>query len=185
VSLASVIAVVVLLLVVARWAVQLWLEQLNRRHVLAHAGAVPEAFEGVMDDATYAKSMQYTLAKGQLDQIEGAWGSMVLLTVLFSGVLPWGFHAFTQRLGSSAWAMAGFLLATGFVLSLPGLPLDWYDQFRLEARFGFNTTTQSLWWMDRLKGLLLGVALGYPLLVLVLKLFERTGYWWWIAQRDA
>ena len=65
-------------------------------------------------------------------------------------------------------------------LSLPGLPLDWYDQFRLEERFGFNTTTQKLWWMDRLKGLLLGIVLGYPLLVLVLKLVEWMGPWWWL-----
>jgi STE24 endopeptidase len=104
----------------------------------------------------------------------------VLLIVLFSMVLPWGFHAFTQWLGASAWALAGFLFVTGIALSLPGLPLDWYDQFRLEERFGFNTTTQRLWWLDRLKGLLLGIVLGYPLLVLVLKLVEWTGAWWWL-----
>src|ERR1019366_3569294 len=157
----SIVAVVVLLLVLARWAVQAWLEQLNRRHVLAHAGAVPEAFKGVMDEVTYAKSVQYTLAKGRLDQIEGTWGSVVLLAVLFSGVLPWTFREFTQRLGCSAWAMAAFLLATAVALSLPGLPLEWYDQFRLEERFGFNTTTQRLWCVDRLKGVLLSIALGY------------------------
>ena len=179
-SLASIVAVVVLLLVIARWGVQLWLEQLNQRHVLAHAGAVPEAFKGVMDEATYAKSVRYTLAKGRLDQIAGTWGSVVLVAVLFSGLLPWGFHGFDQRLGSSAWAMAAFLLVTSVALSLPSLPLDWYDQFRLEERFGFNTTTQKLWWMDRLKGLLLGIVLGYPLLALMLKLVEWMGPWWWL-----
>jgi len=177
---ASAVATVVLLLILARWVAQLWLEGLNRRYVVAHAGALPEAFKGVMDEATYAKSVQYTLAKGRLDQVEGTWDSVVLLAVLFSAVLPWGYHAFTQWLGSSAWAMAAFLFATGVALSLPGLPLDWYDQFRLEERFSFNTTTQKLWWMDRLKGLLLGIALGYPLLVLVLKLVEWTGLWWWL-----
>jgi len=179
-SLASIVAVVVLLLVIARWGVQLWLEQLNQSHVLAHAGAVPEAFKGVMDEATYAKSVRYTLAKGRLDQIAGTWGSVVLVAVLFSGLLPWGFHGFDQRLGSSAWAMAAFLLVTSVALSLPSLPLDWYDQFRLEERFGFNTTTQKLWWMDRLKGLLLGIVLGYPLLALILKLVEWMGPWWWL-----
>ena len=179
-SLASIVAVAVLLLVIARWGVQLWLEQLNRRHVLAHAGAVPEAFKGVMDEATYAKSVRYTLAKGRLDQIAGTWGSVVLVAVWFSGLLPWGFHGFDQRLGSSAWAMAAFLLVTSVALSLPSLPLDWYDQFRLEERFGFNTTTQKLWWMDRLKGLLLGIVLGYPLLALMLKLVEWMGPWWWL-----
>jgi STE24 endopeptidase len=179
-SLTNVVAAAVLLLVLARWTVQAWLEQLNRRHVLAHAGAVPEAFEGVMDEATYAKSVRYTLAKGRLDQIAGTWSSVVLLAVLFSGLLPWGFQAFTHGLGSSAWALAAFLLVTGVALSLPSLPLDWYDQFRLEERFGFNTTTQRLWWMDRLKGLLLGIALGYPLLALILKLVEWMGPWWWL-----
>jgi STE24 endopeptidase len=170
----------VLVLVVARWVARLWLEQLNRRHVVAHAGAVPEAFKGVMDEATYAKSVHYTLARGRLEQIEGTWDSMVLVAVLFSGVLPWGFHEFTQRLGSSAWALAAFLLVTAVALSLPGLPLEWYDQFQLEDRFGFNTTTQRIWWMDRLKGLLLSIALGYPLLALILKLVEWMGLWWWL-----
>ena len=179
-SLASIVAVAVLLLVLARWGARVWLEQLNQRHVLAHAGAVPEAFKGVMDEATYAKSVRYTLAKGRLDQIAGTWGSVVLVAVLFSGLLPWGFHGFDQRLGSSAWAMAAFLLVTSVALSLPSLPLDWYDQFRLEERFGFNTTTQKLWWMDRLKGLLLGIVLGYPLLALMLKLVEWMGPWWWL-----
>jgi STE24 endopeptidase len=170
----------VLLLVAAKWAAQVWLERLNSRHVRAHAGAVPEAFKGVVDDATYAKSVEYTLAKGRLEQIELTYNSAVLLVVLFSTVLPWGFHGFTQRLGGSAWAMAAFLFVTGVALSLPGLPLEWYAQFRLEERFGFNTTTQKTWWLDRLKGLLLAVALGYPLLVLVLKLVEWTGPWWWL-----
>jgi STE24 endopeptidase len=168
------------LLVLAKWAAQLWLERLNTRHVLAHAGAVPEAFKGVVDEATYAKSVQYTLAKGRLDQIQMTYSSAVLLVVLFSGVLPWGFRGCTQGVGGSAWAMAAFLFGTGVVLSLPGLPLEWYDQFRLEERFGFNTTTPRLWWMDRLKGLLLATVLGYPLLVLVLKLVEWTGAWWWL-----
>ncbi len=171
---------IVLLLLMARWAAQLWLGRLNRRHVLAHAGAVPEAFKGAIDEATYARSVRYTLARGQLDQIEGTWDLAVLLAVLFSGVLPWGFQACTRALGSSAWALAAFVLVTAIALSVPGLPLAWYDQFRLEERFGFNTTTQKLWWTDRLKGLLLGIGLGYPLLVLILKLVEWMGSGWWL-----
>jgi STE24 endopeptidase len=172
-------ACVVLLLVAAKWAAQLWLERLNRRHVLAHSGALPPAFKRVVDDATYAKSIQYTLARGALDQVSVTSNSAVLLLVLFSGVLPWGFSAFTQALGGSVWVLAAFLFATGIALSLTGLPLDWYEQFRLEDRFGFNTTTPKLWWMDRLKGLLLSLLLGYPLLVLVLKLVDWTGARWW------
>ncbi len=176
----TVFAAFVWLLIVARWAAQLWLQRLNRRHVLAHAGAVPETFRHVMDEAAYARSVQYTLAKGRLEQVEATWDAAVLLAVLFSAVLPWGFQRCAAWLGCSAWAMGAFLLATGVALSLLGLPLEWYHQFRLEQRFGFNTTTPRLWWVDRLKGWLLAVGLGYPLLVLVLKLVEWTGAWWWL-----
>jgi STE24 endopeptidase len=61
-----------------------------------------------------------------------------------------------------------------------GLPFSWYAQFKLEERFGFNTTTMKTWILDRIKGFLLAVLLGYPLLVLVLKLIDWTGANWWL-----
>ena len=133
-----------------------------------------------MDDATYAKSVAYTLANGRLGQVENSYGALVLLFVLVSGVLPWAFGVAQSSLGPSAWASAAFLFAVGVALSLLRLPLDWFDQFRLEARFGFNTTTQKTWWLDRLKGFSLALVLGYPLLVLVLKFVEWTGASWWL-----
>lgn len=167
-------------LIVVRWAGQGILNQLNRRNVLKHAGWVPAAFRGQIDDATYAKSVSYTLAKNRLSQVNDAWSAIVLLVVLWSGVLPWVFEIFQNRFGTGAWGGSGFLFVVGFALSIPGLPLEWHHQFRLEERFGFNTTTQRLWWMDRLKGLLIAVLLGYPLLVLILKLVEWTGSSWWL-----
>ena len=167
-------------LVLAKWAVELWLSHLNRRHVLAHSGAVPEAFKDTVDEQTYARSAQYTLANGRLDEIETTFGATLLVLVLWGGILPWGYSLTTRLLGESVWAIAGFLFITGMVLTLPGLPFQWYHQFRLEQRFGFNTTTQRVWWTDRLKGLLLALALGYPMLALVLKLVKWADGWWWL-----
>lgn len=174
------VTLIVSILLVAKWAVQLWLDHLNKRNVLTHANAVPEAFKKSIDDATYAKSVQYTLAKSRFGKVEMTFDLMVLAAVLFSGLLPWAFRLFTGWLGVSAWAMAAFLFAIVLLLSVPGLPFEWYAQFRLEERFGFNTTTPKLWWTDRLKGLALAVILGYPLLVLILKLVEWTGPFWWL-----
>ena len=173
-------AAIVISLIVAKWLAEFWLARLNRSHVLQHAGAVPEAFRNTVDSGTYAKSVQYTLAKAGLNQWEMLWSLVVLLATLFSGVLPLAFELFVDRFGQSAWAMAAFLFLVGLVLNFTGLPFDWYEQFRLEERFGFNTTTQRLWWMDRLKGLLLAAMLGLPLLALVLKLTHWAGDWWWL-----
>ena len=171
---------VILLLLLLKLAAQLWLERLNRAHVIAHADQVPEAFKHVVDNDTYAKSVKYTLARSRLHLVELSWEAVVLLVVLFSGFLPWAF-AFTQRLlGSSPSAAAVFVLVVGIVVSLPGLPLAWYEQFHLEQEFGFNTTTPRLWWIDRAKGLGLSLILGFPLLLLILKFVEWMGQSWWL-----
>jgi STE24 endopeptidase len=171
---------VVLLLICARLIAEFWLSRLNRRQVLVHANEIPPAFCGFIDGATYRKSVEYTLAKSKLSEIEDGYNVAVLIFFLFSGVLPWSYHFFQQGLGQSAWTMAAFLFAVGFVMSLPGLPFDWFSQFRLEEKFGFNTSTSKTWWTDRLKGWLLALVLGYPLLVLILKIVEWTGAWWWL-----
>jgi STE24 endopeptidase len=167
-------------LIGTRLVAQLWLDELNRRHVRAHGGAVPKSLEGTMEPATYQKSVRYTLAKSQLHRIELLWDAFILFLVLFTGVLPRAFELFTGRFGTSAWAMSAFLWLIGTMLSLANLPLDWYDQFHLEQRFGFNTTTARLWVMDRVKGLLLALLIGYPLLLLLLQLIGWTGAAWWL-----
>jgi STE24 endopeptidase len=173
-------AAAVLALIAAKCLSQLWLEWLNRRNVAAHADRIPEPFKEVVDEPTYRKSVAYTLAGSRFHQVELLWGALLLCVVLFSGALPRAYEWFQRQWGQSAPVMAAYLFATAVALSLPGLPLAWYEQFRLEERFGFNTTTRRTWWLDRLKGVLLGAALGYPLLLLILKLVEWAGDAWWL-----
>lgn len=176
----SALAIIVLVLIVAHTAVELWLSRLNQRHVRAHANAIPDAFRGVMDDDTYRKSVDYTLAKSRYHHITLVYEMLVLLAVLFSGVLPLAFESWQSRFGGSAASMAGFLFCAGLVLALPGIPFDLYSHFRLEQRFGFNTLTLQTWLLDRIKGLVLAGVIGYPLLVLVLKVVGWMGASWWL-----
>ena len=171
----SLFAVIALVLALARAIAELWLSRLNQRHVRAHADEMPPAFGEIVDEPTYCRSVDYTLAKSRFGEIVTLFDAVLLMTLLFSGVLPWAFEKFTADFGVSVWAMAGFLFATGFALSIIGLPFAWYAQFKLEERFGFNTTTLKTWVLDRVKGFLLAVLLGFPLLALVLKLIEWTG----------
>ena len=174
------VALIVAGMILARLAVELWLSALNCRHVSAHASAVPTAFQGFIDQPTYEESITYTLAKERFGNIEGVYNTAVLMVVLFSGILPWAFEHASQALGHSVWAMAAILFVIGLALSMLGLPFDWVSQFRLEQKFGFNTTTQRTWWFDRVKILLLSLILVYPLLVLLLKMVAWTGLWWWL-----
>jgi STE24 endopeptidase len=173
-------AIIALILILARAIAELWLSGLNQRHVRAHANEVPHAFRGFIDEATYRRSVDYTLAKSRFGNVANVFDTALLVAVLFSGVLPWGFEKFTTHVGTSVWAMAGFLFVTGIALSILALPFAWYAQFKLEHRFGFNTASIKTWVLDRVKGLLLAALLGYPLLVLLLKLVEWTGPNWWL-----
>src|SRR5215510_9651409 len=173
-------AIIALVLVLARAIAELWLSRLNQRHVRAHADEVPLAFREMVDEPTYRRSVDYTLAKSRFGEVVTLFDTALLIAILFSGVLPWAFGKFRAAFGMSVWAMAGFLFATGVALSIISLPFTWYAQFKLEARFGFNTTTMKTWVLDRLKGFFLAVLLGFSLLVLVLKLIEWTGPNWWI-----
>jgi STE24 endopeptidase len=173
-------AIVALLLILARVVTEMWVSRLNQRHVREHAKEVPLVFREIIGEATYRRSIDYTLAKGRFGDIVNMFDAVMLIAVLFSGLLPWAFVKFSGRFGTSILPMASFLFVTATALTILGLPLAWYAQFKLEERFGFNTTTMKTWILDRIKGFLLAVLLGYPLLALVLKLIEWSGANWWI-----
>jgi STE24 endopeptidase len=174
-------AVFTAVLIVLRVAAELWLAGINRRFVLRHAGSVPDGFENFIQPDAYRRSVEYTLAKGRFGQVQDVYSAAVLAAFLFSGVLPWLYECFTGTFGSSVWVMGAFLFTVGVMMSIPSLPMGWLAQFRIEERFGFNTSTQKTWWMDRLKGLILALLLGYPLIVLILKTVEWAGSWWWFG----
>jgi STE24 endopeptidase len=169
-----------LFLVLARWISELILTRLNEQHVEAHAGTVPEPFRDLMPPATYAKAVDYTMARSRFGQIETTFDAMILSALLLFGGLPWAYDLVVATLGNSAWLQAAAIFLILTALSLVSLPFAWAAQFRLEARFGFNTTTPRTWWSDRFKGLLLGALLGYPLLVLILKTVDWAGSLWWL-----
>ncbi len=170
----------VVMLVILRLLAQLVLEALNRSEARRHAAQRPPALAGVMDEATYAKSVDYTLAKSRFASVETVYDVAVLLVLLFSGALPWLWTRFNALAPGAAWSGAFFLAGTMILLGLPGLPLGWWAQFRLEERFGFNKSTLGLWVTDYLKSTLLGLAIGFPLAWALLALVGWVGPFWWV-----
>lgn len=171
---------VVVGLVVAKLLSELILASLNRAEVKKHAEHAPEAVSAIMDAETYRKSVDYTLAKNRFGSWELLFDTGVLLLVLSSGVLAALFAWIGAWSPDGMWDDALFILAAGVLLSIPGLPFDWWGQFRLEARFGFNKSTPGLWVTDKLKGLALLFVIGFPLLWALLALVNLSGGTWWI-----
>lgn len=171
---------VVLALLVLRLTAQLGLEALNRAETRRHAGRLPAGLAGVMDEPTYARAAQYTLAKSRFASWELVYDAAVLAIAVGSGVLPWLWARIDGWAPGAAWSGALFLVVAGLLLSVPGLPFGWWSQFRLEQRHGFNHSTLGLWIADQFKGAGVAVALGLPLAWALLALVDWIGTWWWI-----
>jgi STE24 endopeptidase len=64
---------------------------------------------------------------------------------------------------------------------LATLPLDFHSGYRLPHRFGLSTQTIRGWITDQIKMLLVGAALGIPLLVGLYALIRTQPQWWLLA----
>jgi len=168
-------------LMVLRLAGESFLSALNRAEVRRHAGKAPPAVAAIMDEATYRRSAAYTLECSRFGQLVEVFDALVLALVVFGGVLPALYSQVLAWGGPEAvWTRTLFILLVGVLLSLPGLPFDWWSQFRLEQKYGFNKSTPRLWITDKIKGLILTLLIGFPLLWLLLSLVQWAGPWWWV-----
>jgi STE24 endopeptidase len=167
-------------LVVAKLLAELILAALNRAEVRRHAAQAPAAVAAIMDAETYRKSVDYTLAKNRFGTWSMIFDTGVLLLALASGVLPMIFGEVAGWSLAGKWDDALFILFAGVLLSIPGLPFEWWGQFHLEQRFGFNKATPGLWVSDKIKGFVLTFVIGFPLLWALLSLVDWVGGNWWL-----
>ncbi len=176
----SVVLSVFIVLLLLRLGAQVWLDILNLTEVRRHADSPPEAIADVMSPENYQRSVAYTTAKLRFSMVDSVFDAVILVIILVSGLLPAIQGWVSAVLGQAAWADALFFFSAVFVVGLPSLPMEWWAQFRLEERFGFNRSTMGLWIMDQLKGWVVGLLIGFPVLWLLLKLVEWLGATWWI-----
>jgi len=141
---------------------------------------LPQEFVGVYDSNSYKKSQEYTRTRTRFGIFESTFSIIVTLVFWFAG----GFDYLDQIVRS--WNLAiiwtGILYIGIFVLlrSILSLPFSIYSTFVIEERFGFNKTTPATFIFDLIKGLLLAVVLGGPLLIGVLAFFQYTGALAWL-----
>ncbi|MEX0722169.1 MAG: M48 family metallopeptidase [Balneolaceae bacterium] len=141
---------------------------------------LPEEFEEVYDEETYAKSQEYTKVRTRFGFITGIFDLVLLLGFWFSGgfnwldqiVRAWGYSELVTGL-----MYIGILLLAKTIITLP---FSIYSTFVIEEKFGFNKTTPKTFVLDMVKGLGLGLLIGAPLLAGILAFFMYAGDWAWL-----
>jgi STE24 endopeptidase len=142
---------------------------------------LPDAMEGWYSPEAYQKSQAYLMTRTRFGWIVESFDLLVLLLFWFGGGFAW-LDTWVRRLH---WPVLWTgLLYIGALVSLKALlaePFSAYATFVIEQRFGFNRTTWGIYIKDRVKSVMLAVALGAPLLAAVLAFFEYAGAnaWWY------
>jgi len=164
----------------ARFAAACLLRFLNLRHLERYGAEVPAGFADAIDAQSLAKSARYTLEQSRVELVRSVYDSVLLLLFLFTPLFP-RYDAWIASL-SGSFVLRGvlFMLFITLAESILDIPFTLYSTFRLERRYGFNTTTPSLWVSDFLKSTLLSSVFLVILVAAALLLVERSPELWWL-----
>jgi STE24 endopeptidase len=152
----------------------------NRLNLKALTKKLPEEFEDVYDEETYAKSQEYTRTGTKFGFVTGTFNLLLLLAFWFAGGFNWldqWARGFDFGVIVTGLIFIGVLVLAKMIISLP---FGIYSTFVIEERFGFNKTDAKTYITDRLKGIMLMVCIGGPLLAGIIAFFEYGGTWAWV-----
>lgn len=160
--------------------VRFWLGSRHIRHVIAHRNAVPAEFAEKIPLYAHQKAADYTVAKTKLGLLSLLVNSAVLIGFTLLGGLQWLSVSLFQLTGAGMTYQLALLATFALISAIVELPFDYYRQFVLEEKFGFNKMSLRLWLTDMLKNTVVGAAIGLPLIWVILTLMEKSGDLWWL-----
>lgn len=160
-------------------AARLWLKLRQIRHIAAHRSAVPAEFAERISLASHQKAADYTIDRSRAAILGTLSEAALLLAFTLGGGLA-ALHGFwSAQLSGLAYGLA-MIFSVALISGAVELPLSIYSQFVVEARHGFNRMTPALFVSDLVKQTLLGVAIGAPVIAVVLWLMDAMGEHWWL-----
>jgi STE24 endopeptidase len=165
--------------VILTMVLRFWLAGRQLRHVLGNRHAVPPEFAAKIPLDAHQKAADYTAAKTRFGLLNLVYSSAVLIAFTLLGGLQWLSITLLGLTGPGMGFQLALLFSFALVATLVDLPFDYYNQFVLEERFGFNKMGKGLWLADLAKNIGLSAALGLPLAWVLLTLMAKAGAQWW------
>lgn len=171
------IFILILSIVIAGFLFDQWISYLN---TTTWSKVLPESLRDFYDEQTYSRQQDYERVNYKFGIFSDILSFMAIIFLLLSGGFAWLDLFVRSYTGSPILQAILFFGILGLAADLLSTPLDVYDTFVIEERFGFNKTTPRTYLLDKLKGWLLAIIIGGGLIALVVFLFEKTGSWFWV-----
>lgn len=168
---------IIIIILTAQFLVETVLDYLNASH---YGDPVPDELNDVFDTEEYEKSQAYKKTNYRFGLLTSTFSLLLTLGFLIFGGFEW-VDQIVRDLTDNPILMA--LLFFGIIIigsDIVTLPFAYYSTFIIEEKFGFNKTTKTTFFMDKLKGWLMMVVIGGGLLALIIWFFEWAGSSFWI-----
>ncbi len=158
----------------------LWLNVRQSKAIIQSFDEIPSEFSKKITLTEHQKAAEYTQAKLKLNHFEVIFSIAILLLWTLGGGLNYLDNTWQAQTDNVLYTGVGFVVSLMVIGSLIDLPFSVYQTFVLEQKFGFNQTDAKTFIMDLLKGALLMLVIGLPLIYTILYLMGAMGEYWWI-----
>lgn len=160
--------------------IESYLEKRNKLNILGHQNEVPVQFADKITLEDHKKAANYSVTKINIGGFYNLLGYFILICWTLLGGLDL-LNNYVSSFGlSQIWSGVTFIILFSIINSLISLPQSIYSTFVIEERFGFNKTTPKTFVVDLIKGMVLGLIIGVPLLYVILLIMEKLGNQWWM-----
>lgn len=172
-------------LTVAIWLFQMYINSRQHRRLLQKE--MPVKVSTLVSQEAFEKARLYSLDKSNFNFVMSLLtiiDLVFLMTYMHSKAWSWSVTLAGRYLGSSTSEIKVSLVFASIMIlwsKVIGIPFSLYSTFVLERKHGFNRQTMGVFWSDQVKGLLLGVLFGFPLLVALIWIVRRFGETFYIA----
>jgi hypothetical protein len=159
----------------------MWLNTRQAKSMLNSFDKVPNEFAAKITLEQHQKAADYTTAKLKVNHLEILFSTGVLLAWTLGGGLDYLDGIWHSLTSNTLYIGVGFIISLIVIGTLIDLPFSLYRTFVLEAKFGFNKTTVGTLVSDMIKGFMLALVIGAPLLYGILYLMNAMGEYWWLS----
>jgi len=123
----------------------------------------------------FIEAGNYSIAKERLEIV-----STIVEYGLFIFWMNDGFKLLDEYITTESATLKTLFFVFGFIFinSLLNFPIDIYQKFVIDKKFGFNKSTFGLYLVDTLKGLIIAVVIGTPTILGVAYFIDNAEYWW-------
>lgn len=142
---------------------------------------IPAELVGIYDEEKYAKSQAYMAEVSRFGTMTSTLNFAIVFSAIAFGWFGWLDGQLRNVSPLSPVTPLFFFGVIYVVTDIISIPFSLYQNFVIEAKYGFNKMTMKTYWMDKLKGWLLTVIIGGVLLAVFIYLieFKGTGFWIW------